>query len=79
MTFLAAHFYCKCAGLCGYGRGLRNRDQARKSTARDLKKLQGVKLETHFLGIYEHGTCAYKDIKTCKEQVEKGGFGGVKR
>ena len=53
--------------------------QAQKLTARDLKMMPFVKLEVHFLGFYEHGTCAYKHMKTCKEQVEKGCFGGVKR
>ncbi len=37
-----------------------------------------VKLEVHFLGFYERVACAYKDMKICKEQVEKGCFGGVK-
>ena len=49
--------------------------------ARDLKKMPFVKLEVHFLGFYEHGTCAYKHMKTCKEQGKlgyvSGGFGVV--
>ena len=39
---------------------------------------RNVSFEAHLLRVFSAATCAYKDMKTCKEQVEKGGWRGKK-